>query len=441
MEFLFKEWQEIWVPKLKERNISLEILPKKVRKIITFTGIRRSGKTYMMFQLIKQLSKNIPKERIFYLNFEDERIEKAKETLTKIIPTLLKLYGNGKKKYYLFLDEIQVMPEWSRWLRRVFDTYRNITFFVSGSSSKLSSKEIPTELRGRALNFEIFPLSFKEFLRFKNIELEKNFEYSERKLSEVKRALSEYVEYGGFPEIVLEDSILQKKRIIQEYFKTIISRDIAERHKIKKIYLLHDFLRLLLNTTHFSVNKSVKVLHSQGKKVGKETLINYTNYARESYFCFFIPIFSYKIKEQLRYLQKVYFADNSFITNISFRFSKNYGRLYENIVALQLNRMKAKNPLLEIYYWKNQTNEVDFVIKQGLKVKQLIQVCYDIDDYDTKKRETNSLIKASEELKCKNLLVITEDYECEEKIKNKKIKFVPLWKWLLEKRKERKNLI
>ncbi|MFQ6136991.1 MAG: ATP-binding protein [Candidatus Hydrothermarchaeales archaeon] len=431
MEFLFKEWQEIWVPELKERDIGLEILPEKIRKILTFTGIRRAGKTYMMFQLIKQLSKSVPKEKVFYVNFEDERIERTKENLTNLIPILTKLYGN--KDYFLFLDEIQVMPEWSRWLRRTYDTYRNINFFVSGSSSKLSSKEIPTELRGRALNCEVFPLSFKEFLRFNDIELERHFEYSERKLSTLKRALGEYIEHGGFPEVVLEDSILKKKRLVQEYFKTIIGRDIGERHRVKKLYLLHDFLRLLLNTRDFSVNKSVNIIRSQGKKAGKETLINYTRYAEESYFCFFFPIFSYKIKDQMRYPQKVYFADNSFLTNISLRFSKDYGRLYENLVAIELCRKRAENPLIEIYYWKNQHREVDFVVKQGLRVKQLIQVCYDIEHYDTKEREVKALIKGSKELRCGNLLVITEDYEADEKIGGKKIKYVPLWKWLLQR--------
>lgn len=434
MEFLFKEWQESWVPALVERDIDLE-LPKKIRKIIAITGVRRAGKTYMLFQLIKQLSKSLDKEKFFYLNFEDERIEKAKERLTEIIPTLFKLYGDGKKSYFLFLDEIQIMPEWSRWLRRVFDSYRNITFFVSGSSSKLSSKEIPTELRGRALTLEVFPLSFKEFLRFKRIELEKHFEYSERKLGELKKAFVEYLELGGFPEVVLEDSILQKKRIVHEYFSTIISRDIIERHAIKKIYLLRDFLRLLLNTKDFSINKSANILRSQGKKVGKGTLINYTSYAQESYFCFFVPIFSYKIKEQLRYPQKVYFADNSFITNISFRFSKDYGRLYENAVALQLKRAQTKNPLLEIYYWKEKEKEVDFVVKEGTKIKQLIQVCYDIEDIKTGEREIRALVKASQDLKCKDLLVITENKEGERMIEwfgiKRKIRFMPLWKWLL----------
>jgi len=427
MEFLLKEWQEIGTPELIERDIDLGIFPKKIRKIVTLTGIRRAGKTYIMFQLIKQLSRQHPKENIFYINFEDERIERVKENLTRLIPDLMKLYREDR--YFLFLDEIQVMPEWSRWLRRVYDNYRNINFFVSGSSGKLSSREIPTELRGRALNFEIFPLSFKEFLRFKNIELERGFEHSERKTSLLRKALSEYTDFGGFPEVVLEDSIITKRKLLQEYFKTIVARDIGERNRVKKIELLHDFLRLLLNTKIFSINKTYNIFRSQNKKVGKETLIKYTRYCEDAYFCFFVPLFSYKIKNQLQYPKKVYFADSGFLTNLSLRFSKDLGRLYENIVFLGLKNQGLDS---EIYYWRDaRAMEVDFVVKQGLKVQQLIQVCYDVDDYDTKKRELRALLKAGKELRCSNLMVITEDYEAEEKIKNKKVKFIPLWKWLL----------
>ena len=247
----------------------------------------------------------------------------------------------------------------------------------------------------------------------------------------IKGALLNYLKEGSFPELVLEDSVVKKKRLIQDYFRTIISRDIGERYRVKKINLLTDFLRLLLNSTYSSINKNVNILKSQGKKVGKETIINYSKYAEEVYFCFFVPIFSYKIKSQEQYPKKVYLVDNAFITNLSLRFSKDYGRLYENSVFLALKRKQVLNPSIEIFYWKSLNEEVDFVIKQG-KVKQLIQVCYNIEDYDTKKRELRALLKASKELKCKNLVVITEDYEAIEKLKGKKIKFVPLWKWLLK---------
>ncbi len=431
MDYLFREWQEIWIPELKERELEI-IIPEKVRKIITFTGIRRAGKTYSMFQLAKKISSQIPRDRIFYINFEDERIQKTSESLTKLIPTLIKLYGDGNKKYFLFLDEIQIMPEWSRWLRRISDSYRNVNLFVSGSTSKLSSREIPTELRGRALNYEIFPLSFGEFLKFRGVELGKGFENNERKLAEVRRALAEYIEYGGFPEIAMENSIIEKKKIILDYFRTIVNRDIAERHGIKNSVLLGDFLKLLLNSKEFSANKSVSILRSQGQTAGKGTILNYMKFVEESYFSFFVPIFSYKIKDQMKYPKKVYFADNAFLTNISLRFSKDFGRLFENVVAVELRRRQSKNPKIDIYYWKDLSGkEVDFIIKDGLKISQLIQVSYDVSDFDTKKREVDALIKASKELKCRNLFVLTDDYSAEENFSGRKIRFVPLWKWLL----------
>ena len=430
VEFLLKEWQETWTPELLEREINIGILPKKVRKIIVFTGIRRSGKTYIMFQLMQELAKKHSKEDIFYINFEDERLEKKKESLTKIIPALVKLYGD-RKRYFLFLDEVQVMPEWSRWLRRIYDNYREISLFVSGSSAKVASKEIPTELRGRALDFGIFPLSFKEYLKFKNIILEKDFQYSEKKLSLLKNALHQYLVYGGFPEVVLEDSIANKKRLLQDYYNTIIARDIIERNKIKKTELLHDFLRLLLNSQNFSINKAYNIFKSQNKKAGKETLIKYTKYCTDAYFCFIVPIFSYKIKDQMHYSKKVYFADSGFLTNLSLKFSEDFGRLFENAVFIELKRKQLSN-LQEIFYWKSQKNEeVDFVIKEGLKIKQLIQVCYDTSDYDTKKREVRALVKASNELKCKDLLIINDSYDGVERVKNKKIVYIPLWRWLL----------
>jgi len=431
MEFLFKEWQDQGIPELIGRDLDIT-LPDKVRKITTITGIRRAGKTYAMFYLIKKLSQTVPKDTIFYINFEDERIERKKESLTKLVPALLRLYG-GKKEYYLFLDELQVMPEWSVWLRRIHDNYRNIKLFVSGSSSRLSSREIPTELRGRALNHEIFPLSFTEFLRFKGISLDEHMDLSERKIAEIKSGLDEYLGYGGFPEIVLSGTAYEKKRIAQEYFRTIISRDIAERYNVKRNALLHSFLQLLLNTTDFSANKSANVLHSQGLKAGKETILNFTKYAQDSYFCMFVPMFSYKMSDQLRYPRKVYFADNAFLSCLSLKFSGNLGRLYENLVAMNLYRTAAREPGYEIYYWKNPSGkECDFVIKDGQKVRRLIQVCYDITDFDTKKRETSALITASKELGCDDLLIITSEYQSEEKIDGMNIKFVPLWKWLLD---------
>ena len=168
-------------------------------------------------------------------------------------------------------------------------------------------------------------------------------------------------------------------------------------------------------------------------KIGKTTILNYVSYIETSYFIHQLFFFSRTMKDQLQYPKKIYYIDNGFITSLSLKFSNNTGRLYENQVFIELKRRQIEDINQEIYYWKNaQHEEVDFIIKEGLSVKQLIQVCYDISDYDTKKREIKALLKASDELKCNNLLVITENKEMEEKIENKSVKYIPLWKWLLK---------
>lgn len=424
------EWKSRKLPDILDREANLlNYANAKLQKIIAATGFRRVGKTYLFLQLIKELLKNKTREEVVYINFEDERIPLKTEFLTLLLPTAKEVFED--KLEFLFLDEIQNIPNWSKWIRRIYDA-GNIKLFVSGSSSKMSSKEIPTELRGRFLEINVFPLSFMEFLDFKSIKFDlKEIRYIREKRAEMLKAVNEYLTYGGMPEIVLSQED-KKMEIANSYYQTVIRRDIIERHKIRNEEALKALLRLLLNSTNYSISKLYNNLKSLNYKIGKTTLQNYIGYIENSYFMFSIPIFSYKIKDQMQYARKAYFIDNAFINSISTKFSRNYGRLYENTVAVALIK-KFKD---SVHYWKNQQQEeVDFVVKQDLKVKELIQVCYDINDINTKEREIRALIKASKELKCKNLLIITEDKEgIEEKswfgVKGK-IRYMPLWKWLL----------
>ncbi len=428
---ILREWEEKNLPKIIDRTISLEeYLNMKINKIIVLTGFRRVGKTYMMLNLAGKKLKNKSREEIVYINFEDERIPLKAEFLTELIPAIKQTFKMETK--ILFLDEIQTIPNWSKWLRRIHDNEKFI-IFVSGSTSKTSSREIPTELRGRFLEIKVFPLSFKEFLDFKGLKFNlKQIQYSSNEKAKLIRALEEYLKFGGFPEIVLTD-YTKKQDIAQSYYQTVVRRDIIERYNIKNEGALKALLLLLLNSTHYSSTKLYNTIKSMNYEVGKSTIQSYINYIENSYLMFSVPIFSYKIKDQLQYPRKVYFIDNVFINSISTKFSGNHGRLYENLMAIDLIKKYE-----DIYYWKNQQGEeVDFVIKKGIKVNWLIQVCYDINDGDTKQREIRSLLKAGKELKCKNLIIITDDYEAEERVKwfNNKtnIKFIPLWKWLLEK--------
>ncbi len=427
------EWGSRKLPGVIDREIDLSSYARvKPAKIIVLTGFRRVGKTYLTFHLIQKLLERWSREEILYINFEDERIPLRTEFLTLLLPTIRRLFQ--KKVKFLFLDEVHNIPNWSKWLRRVYDK-EDIRFFVSGSSSKMSRQEIPTELRGRFLEVRVLPLSFKEFLRFKDLKFDlERVEYVVDEKAELSKALDEYLSYGALPEIVLADEE-KKIEIAHSYFQTVIRRDIIERHRVNNEEALKALLRLLLNSTSYTISKLYNTLKSLNYEIGKSTLMNYISYIENSYFMISTPILSFKIKNQLQYPRKVYFIDNIFINSISTKFSKDYGRLYENLVAVELLRLRAKNPLMDFYYWRNpQHEEVDFVIKIGEKVKQSIQVCYDLSDPDTRKRELRALVKAGKELQCDNMLVITEDYEGHEIFKNKEIKFIPLWKWLCRSR-------
>jgi len=420
---ILREWEDRIFPEVLERKFDIgKYVYSKLNKILVLNGFRRVGKTYILLNEINGLLKKYSKKEVIYLNFEDERIPLKKEFLSELISEIIKL--NGEVPKFLFLDEIQNFPDWSKWLRRVYDLYPNIRFFVTGSSSKMTFNKIPTELRGRYLLKGIFPLSFKEFLKFKGF----NEKINENKLVNL---FGKYLIYGGLPEVVLSKKE-DRSEIIKSYYSSVVNRDLIETYSIKNKESMKAILNLLLDSTSYSYNKMYNSLKSLQYGIGKNTLIEYINFIEDSFFMFSIPIFSYKIKDRMQYPKKNYFIDNIFLSKISTNFSNNYGRFYENLVAINLLK-EGK----EFFYWKNEKNEeVDFVIKEGLKVRELIQVCYDISKVKTKEREIRALLKASKELKCKNLTVITNDYE---NIKEEewfgikgKIKFIPLWKWVLE---------
>lgn len=422
------EWQEQKLPEAIERDVNLDnYLDLKVKKIIALTGFRRVGKTYILFGLIKKLLKEKTRKQVLYINFEDERIPQNTEFLTQLLPTIQEIFGEMPQ--YIFLDEIQNIPNWSRWLRRVFDK-EDIKFFVTGSSSKLSSQEIPTELRGRCLEKRTYPISFQELLRFKNIHLDTQaIIYDENLKAKLIFELRQYLVSGGLPEVVLIEDEIKKRELIQQYFSSILRKDIIERFKVKNEIGLKTLCQFILNSPLFSISRVYSNFKSMNLKIGKTTLANYISHIENSYFLKSVPIFSYKIKDQLQYPRKAYIIDNGFITFLSLKFSKDYGRLLENLVFWELIR---RLPEAEIFYWKNIAHkEVDFVIKNGEKIQSLIQVCYDLSGSETKKREINSLVAASKELNVKDLSIINFGEEGQEKVKGQIIKIVPVWKWIL----------
>lgn len=428
MRKLIHEWHELGVPEYKRRKIDPEILGGDTKKITLLTGCRRVGKTYIMFQLIDSLQKDpgIDKEDIVYLNFEDERIEWKTDTLTDLLPTLIEIYG--ERDYHLFLDEIHHIPNWDRWVRRIYDRHKNITIYLTSSSSKLSKKEIPNSLRGRTLAYEIFPLSFEEFASFSDIDLGDPDRISGIKQAKIQKLLNQYLLFGGFPEVVLESSNRKKKSIIQDYFRTIITLDVCDRYNISNSELVRDYVKLILNQQIHSTNKIYNLMRSQGINVGKETLLDYTHYLEDVYLTFFVSIFSHKIKDRMYYPRKVYFIDNSFINHLSIKTTEDRGRQIENAVYLHLLRKYASE---NVFYWKDKDgHEIDFVIVDKAKVLSMIQVSYDVSDSDTLERELKAFVSAEKDLDCKNRILISKDKESIEEYDGLEIKCIPLFKWL-----------
>ena len=410
------------------RALKRDLVIARTGKIKAIIGPRRAGKTFYLYQLMKELKEN--KKQILFLNFENTKLFDVKfKEIEEIIKINERLVPESDKPV-LFLDEPQNVDFWERAVRQLFDEGYNM--FISGSSSKLLSKEIFTSLRGRSLSYLLLPFSFKEFMRVKNYEIPKLVS-SEQKLK-IRRLMDEYLSFGGFPEVALEKNEEQKIKNLESYFELTVYKDLVERHKIRDATLIKWLIRSLTSsyTKELSINKVYLTLKSQGRKVSKDELYAYYAMIEDSFFAFYLPKFSHSIRKR-ESINKVYLCDVGFTKLIET--NEDIGKKMENTVYLEL--LREKKPTTEFSFWKNvQQEEVDFVIKEGKQIKELLQVCKEINDGETKQREVRALLKAGKELNCGNLCIITEDYENEEEARwldlKAKVKCIPLWKWLLE---------
>jgi len=378
--------------------------------ILAILGVRRSGKSVFSILLAKEL-----KENFGYINFDDERLMSLKtEDLDKILQAFYELYGEIR---LIILDEPQNVTGWELFANRLRRTKKVV---ITGSNSNLLSGELATHLTGRYIDFTLYPLSFKEILNFKpNMYLVED-------IAKVQRQLDNYLKESGFPEFRNFGS-----KIVEIIYQDIINKDCLDRYNLKNKKTFKELSKYL--TSNFSSEFTYSKLSNIFDIKDVHTVKNYVDYLKESFIITVIDRFSSKLKQQVLSPKKAYVVDHGICNFLSFKLSKDTGKLLENITCIELLRRKSVNSSLEIYYWKDyQQNEVDFVIKQGSKIKTLIQVCQDLSENETKEREVKSLIKAGKELKCKDLIVISRDKEGEEIIDKVKIKFVPLWKWLLE---------
>jgi len=424
---IISDFHERELPKLTPRLINLDCPENKIRTLI---GPRRSGKTFTFFQLIKELLTNgISKEKILYFNFEDERLLPFETAhLSLIISTYYEMYPHLKEdRIYLFFDEIQNIPNWEIFIRRIHDT-ENAQINITGSSSKLMSQEIATSLRGRTLTYEIFPFSFKEFLNSKKIPLDI---YSSKNRSYIIHTFEEYLIRGGYPEVlnVIED---ERIRILQDYFNVLLYKDLIERFQIRKHALIKYLFKFLLENSAnpFSVNKFVNDTRSQGYSVSKESVHTYLSYIEDTMSLSFVYLFSESLRKRQVNYRKVYPVDHGLITAITAPIFYNTGRLLETMVYNHLRRRFSRE---EIFYYKINGQEIDLVTTKRGEIIDIIQVCERLEAEKTRQRETSALFAAMEELNYSESFIITRSERGEAKKDGRVIYIIPFWEWVLQK--------
>ncbi|MBU0716276.1 MAG: ATP-binding protein [Verrucomicrobia bacterium] len=400
-------------------------LPFNSGKLITVSGVRRSGKTFLLLDAISRLlAQGVEISRIVYVNFEDERLDADKKDLDLILQAYQELYPEAElSKTYFFFDEIQNVDGWEKFIRRVYDTVsKNI--FVTGSNSKLLSTDIATSLRGRNLGYEIYPLSFAECLSFGGINTDI---HDSRNRAKIASNAGQYLLDGGFPELFF---IAQDFRIktLQGYFNVMLFKDLMERYKRKPhAHLLKYFIkRLLANiSSPLSLHKIYNELRSQGYKIDKNLLYELMEELNSIYFFFPLRKYSASVIKRETSEKKFYAVDNGLAGAISFSIGEDRGKLLENAVFMQFHSTGS-----DIFFYKDK-KECDFIHLATGGKPEAYQVAYDLASADTKKREFDGLIEACQRLGLTSGTIITMSEEFEEKTGGVKIQVVPFYKWAL----------
>lgn len=382
--------------------------PHADNMIKTAIGMRRAGKTFFLYQTIHDLlDKGISPERMLFINFEDDRLLPMNaQTMGQLLDTFYTIYpDNHEHTCYIFLDEVQNIPDWHLVVRRYFDS-KKAQLYITGSSAKLLSIDIHTRLRGRSLSLEIWPYSFSEYLSTQNITLDTKI-LGQAKIDVLTQQLLNYFSTGGFP-AVQNLPRYEWRETLQGYVDTVILKDIIERHKVENIVVLKYLATTLLKNAAcvFSVNKFYNDCKSQGYKIGKDTMHTYINYIQDAFLAFSIPIFSDSDRAAHSKPKKIYAVDVGLINALSLDSTRIYGKLFENLIYLDLRRQHKK---IYFYHTKNGY-EVDFLTIDLSGNRELLQVCWDTTDVKTMEREQRALVQAEKELGISGKIITPKEY-------------------------------
>jgi predicted AAA+ superfamily ATPase len=424
---LILEFYDRKIPELKPRLVAL---PEYARNASIVTGMRRTGKTFRIYQRINELmAQGINKKRLLYLNFDDERLFGFKTEDFRLIPDIFyqAFPENRDLLCYFFLDEIQDAPNWELFVRRLIDA-GNVQVYLTGSSSKLLTTEIATSMRGRSVETEVFPLSFAEFLLFHNLFEEIPQLFSPAIKSKLCHALSQYFQTGGFPDVQSLSSVSWVS-VLQDYVNNVLFRDVQERYKITNTLALRHIMQKAFHTPgeKLSANKLHKELKGLGIKSDRESLTLFIDYFCRAYLFYAVPYHTDSLAKVRVNPPKIYLVDVGMIRAMNSKQSADKGLLLENLVFLHLRR---QGYTIE-YLITKKGFEVDFIASHKFEREyRIIQSCYKISDPATFQREIRAILDVREYTKAKECVIVTWD---EEQELDNGIKIVPAWKFLLDR--------
>jgi uncharacterized protein len=424
---LILESQELEIEPGIARRLDLTTVGGKATICI---GVRRSGKSTFMFQLMQRLvADGVPRQNILHLNFFDDRLHALRhDSLGVVLEAYFALYPEKKnhEKIYCFFDEIQVIPGWEAFVDRLMRTEK-CEVYLTGSSAHMLSKEIATQMRGRALAWEMFPFSFGEFLDYSEIDSAPPLSAKRRLL--VQKAFDAYWETGGFPEVAGLPRHLRIKTH-QEYFNAVLFRDLVERHDVSHPRAITDLAHRLVDNiaSLYTVNTLTGHLKSLGHKAPKSAVSDYLEWFEDAYFLFTVRIFDASLSRANANPKKIYCIDHALATSVGSGILVNAGHLLENLVFVALRRTTP-----DIWYYRTRNGrEVDFIVQQADRKRRLVQVCETLADPQTRKRELAALTEAMAELDLTTATIVTRHEEDRIEIEEGQIEVIPAWRFLLD---------
>ncbi len=408
-----------------DRDVSL---PIDADEIVTIPGVRRCGKsTLMEIAVNRLLAKGVRKENILWIGFDDERIKYMEtEELDLIIQAYMEMYPEtGLSNVWMFFDELPLIEGWEYFVLRLFKgSCKHI--YICGSNASTLSVEMKSALRGWPREIEVWPLSFREFLRFKGIDADSHLEQDKAR---AQVAFDEYNRLGGMPETTLMPVVSEKYRKLQDYFDVMILRDLVEHWQISKPQMVRYFLKRVMTTiaSRLSVNAIFREIKASGRKATKDDLYDWLEWAQDIYLVRKLDAYSRSVKSEISLPGKYYVIDTGLRSAVIPLQSDDEGKCLENTVYLELLRRKRRNE--ELSYFSG-SGECDFVVSEGDEVRRLLQVTWEMSDAETRKREISGLLRAAKVTGCEDLTIITRDEEGEEIHNGLAVRIVPVCRFL-----------